>query len=151
MVTTTVRHPIELLEAFEHNTEPSTRISKETNKRQLKNIIATLKRQIDRMQLIFQTSLKIHDIKNDERTTLENEFRATRRQICLSQLDPAFRARYDDEFETPDQNSKTFAEEMRKKKHSPGSTQDSKSLQPRQVKEMTRLRSTFSTRHSTRT
>ena len=99
MVTTTVRHPIELLEAFEHNTESSTRISKETNKRQLKNIIATLKRQIDRMQLIFQTSLKIHDIKNDERTTLENEFRATRRQICLSHLDPAFRARYDDEFE----------------------------------------------------
>jgi hypothetical protein len=99
MVTTTVRHPIELLEAFVNNTEPSTRITKETNKRQLKNIIATLKRQIDRMQLIFQTSLKMHDIKNEERTTFENEFKATRRQICLSHLDPAFRARYDDEFE----------------------------------------------------
>ena len=99
MVTTSVRHPIELLEAFEHNTEPTTKITTNTNKRQLKNTIATIKTKIERMQLIFKTSLNLHDIKNDERTSFEKEFRATRREICLSYLDTKFREKYEDEFE----------------------------------------------------
>jgi len=99
MVTTSVRHPIELLEAFEHNTEPTTKISNKTTKRQLKSTIGTIKNKIDRMQLVFQTSLNLHDIKNEERTSFEKEFKATRREICLSYLDPNFRERYDDEFE----------------------------------------------------
>ena len=99
MVTTSVRHPIELLEAFEHNTEPATKITINTNKRQLQSTITTIKTKMERMQLIFQTSLNIHDIKNEERTAFEKEFRATRRAICLSYLDTKFREKYDDEFE----------------------------------------------------
>jgi hypothetical protein len=99
MVTTSVRHPIELLEAFEHNTEPTTKITTNTNKRQLKNTITTIKTKMERMQLIFQTSLNIHDIKNEDRTSFEKEFRATRRAICLSYLDKNFREKYEDEFE----------------------------------------------------
>lgn len=99
MVTTSVRHPIELLEAFEHNTEPTTKITIKTNKRQLKSTITTIKSKIDRMQLVFQTSLNLHDIKSEERDSFEREFKATRREICLSYLDSSFRERYEDEFE----------------------------------------------------
>ena len=54
---------------------------------------------MERMKLIFQTSLNIHDIKNEERTAFEKEFRATRRAICLSYLDKKFREKCDDEFD----------------------------------------------------
>ena len=99
MVTSSVRHPIELLEAFEHNAEPTTRITTSTNKRQLKSTITTIKTKMERMKLIFQTSLNLHDTKNEERTAFEKEFKATRRAICLSYLDSKFREKYEDEFE----------------------------------------------------
>ena len=99
MVTTTLRHPLELIEAFEHNTDPETKITTKTTKRQLKSITKTLKEKIDRMQIIFSTSLQMYDIKNEEKDKLESEFRKTRRRICLAHLDSTFKERYEDEFE----------------------------------------------------
>ena len=99
MATTSLRHPIELLEAFEDNTEPRTRITTKTTSRQLKSIETDLKEKLERMRLIFDSSIKAHEIKNEVKDTLDAEFKRTRRRICLSFLDATFRERYDDEFD----------------------------------------------------
>ena len=99
MATTSLRHPIELLEAFEDNTEPRTRITTKTTPRQLKSIQTDLKEKLERMKLIFDSSIKAHEIKNEVKDTLDAEFKRTRRRICLSFLDATFRERYDDEFD----------------------------------------------------
>ena len=99
MVTTSLRHPIELLEAFEDNTEPRVKITTKTTPRQLKSIETDVKEKLERMKLIFDSSIKAHEVKNEIKDTLEAEFKRTRRRICLSFLDATFRERYDDEFD----------------------------------------------------
>ena len=96
---TTFRHPYELLESFEDNNDPKTKITIKTTKRQLKKIETELKKKIDRMKLIFDASLKMYEIKEPETSRLSREFKETRRSICLSYLDSTFHTKYEDEFD----------------------------------------------------
>lgn len=97
--TSTIRHPVELLEAFEENFNVTTKVSSKTTKKELKSIKETFKRKAERMQLIWDRSMKAHAVAGSEATLFTNEFQAVRKDLCLQLLTTDYRNRYADEFE----------------------------------------------------
>ena len=94
-----MRHPIELLEDFEENYTVPSKITSKTTKRELKAIKEAFKRKTDRMKIIWDRSMKIHDITGSEATTYQTEFKAVRKDLCIQLLSPDFKNRYADELE----------------------------------------------------
>ena len=97
MTTTTMRHPIELLEDFEENYTVPMKITAKTSKRELSNVKKAFNRKNDRMKIIWDRSIKIHEIKEPELTTFKNEFKAVRKDLCIQLLADDFRKSYSDE------------------------------------------------------
>ena len=99
MATTTIRHPVELLEAFEENFNVTSKISSKTTKKELKSIKENFKRKIERMRIIWDRSMKAHAITGSEADTFTIEFQAVRKDLCMQLLTTDYMNRYADEFE----------------------------------------------------
>ena len=99
MVTSAIRHPLEILEEIEDSYEVDKKITPRTTKKQLQRIKEEYKDKQDRWTLIWQRSLKSHEIKEPELAQYTQQFKKTRKRICLKLLSAEFRDKYEDEID----------------------------------------------------
>lgn len=103
MVSTGIKHPLEVLEIIEDGFEVSTKITPETSKKELQRIKKDFEKKIERWTLIWNRSIKAHGLeetdKSSEKSKYMLEFQRTRERLCLQLLSSKFYSKYEDELE----------------------------------------------------
>ena len=103
MVTTGIKHPLEVLEVIEDGFEISTKINSKTTKKELQRVKKEFEKKIERWTLIWNRSIKAHGLedtdKASEKAKYMVEYQRTRQRLCLQLLSSEFAAKYEDELE----------------------------------------------------
>jgi len=96
---TLLNHPIQLLQTFEDNyrCQPP-KVTLKTTKIKLQDVKADYEESLERMKMLFKSSLLAHNITDEEeKQKLNDLFTKTRKRLCLSLISPEFEQKYESE------------------------------------------------------